>query len=150
MLKSLKKLWTEANGQPEAGRRAHTLELCVAVLMVEIMRADGNIEEVERRQVLEQLQSGFDLSEQATENLLDQAGLVAGKALDMHQFTSRIVKGFSTEERIGILQRLWSVAMADDVIDPYEDQLVRRMADLLGIHHRQFIGAKLAASAGKK
>ncbi len=63
----------------------------------------------------------------------------------MHQFTSRLVRGFSTDERVEILQRLWRVAMADGHVDPYEEQLLRRIADLLGIHHRQYIEARLAA-----
>jgi len=145
MLKSLKKLWMDAVDHPESGKRAHSLELCVAALMAEIMRVDGKIEAAERMELLAQLQQSFDLSGQATENLLDEALLVTDKALDMHQFTSRIVKGFSTPERVGVLQQLWRVAMADGHIDPYEEQLIRRIADLFGIHHRQFIDAKLAA-----
>ncbi|MDX8407724.1 MAG: TerB family tellurite resistance protein [Mariprofundaceae bacterium] len=149
MLKSLKRLWNDAVSHPEAGARAHSLELCVAALMVEIMRVDGRIEAAERQQILEQLQQAFELTDQASENLLQQASLVTDKALDMHQFTSRIVKGFSTDERLDILQQLWRVAMADGRVDPYEEQLLRRVADLLGIHHRQFIEAKLAATDDK-
>jgi len=70
------------------------------------------------------------------------------KALDLHQFTSVVVKGFSTEERIGILVELWAVALADGFVDPYEEQLIRRMADLMGLHHSQFIAAKVAAGVG--
>ncbi len=145
MLKSLKKLWQQAVESPASGRKAHSLELCVAALMVELMRVDGKMEAAEQRQVLKQLQQGFELSAQATRNLLGEARLATDQALDMHQFTSRIVKGFSTEERVDILHQLWCVAMADGHVDPYEEQLLRRVADLLGIHHRRYIEAKLAA-----
>jgi uncharacterized tellurite resistance protein B-like protein len=146
MLKSLKRLWTDSVRYPESGRRAHSLELCVAALMVEIMRVDGKIEHTERMELLAQLQKSFELSGEATENLIEEAMLKTDKALDMHQFTSRIVKGFSTSERAGVLQQLWRVAMADGHVDPYEEQLIRRIADLFGVPHRQFIEAKLAAA----
>jgi len=149
MLKSLKKLWKEAVESPASGRKAHSLELSVAALMVEIMRVDGKVEEAERREILAQLQISFDLSDEASANLIEQALLETEKSLDVHQFTSRVVKGFTTEERIGVLRQLWHVAMADGHIDPYEEQLIRRTADLLGVHHRQFIEAKLAAGEGK-
>ncbi len=140
MLKSLKALFQRDQAQE------HSLELCVAAVMVELMRVDDRIDEAERHEILNSLKQAFQLSDGEAGELLEEAVRAADASLDLHRFTSRIVTGFSTEERIGILRRLWRIAMADGRVDPYEEQLLRRLADLLGIHHSQFITAKIDAS----
>jgi uncharacterized tellurite resistance protein B-like protein len=37
---------------------------------------------------------------------------------------------------------LWQVAYADGSLDPYEEALVRKIADLIYVPHREFIQAK--------
>ena len=39
---------------------------------------------------------------------------------------------------------MWQVAYADGHLDHYEEHLIRRVADLLYVEHRDFIQAKLA------
>ena len=50
-----------------------------------------------------------------------------------------------------LVERLWRVALMDGAIDAYEDQLIRRLADLLYVGHTEFILAKhrvIQAGAG--
>jgi len=70
---------------------------------------------------------------------------MADKAHDLHQFTSRIIEEYPFEERAGIIRELWRVAMADGHVDAYEEQLIRKIADLIGVTHRDFIDTKLLA-----
>jgi uncharacterized tellurite resistance protein B-like protein len=55
---------------------------------------------------------------------------------------SVINKGWGAREKAKFVERLWCVAMADGEIDAYEDQLVRKLADLLYVGHTDFILAK--------
>jgi len=144
MIQKLKQMWKQAATSPEATKK-HDVSLAVAALMVEIMRMDDKLEDVEHSAIMLALEQRFGLSEDEIHVLIGQAKQEVDQALDMHQFTSTVVKGFSTEERIDILSQLWSVAWADSHIDPYEEQLLRRIADLLGLHHSQYIKAKIAA-----
>ncbi|GAV19666.1 tellurite resistance protein TerB [Mariprofundus micogutta] len=144
MIRKLQKMWKTAAVSTKE-QRGHDVSLAVAALMVEVMRMDGHLHEAERSSMMVALEKRFDLSETEIHALIEQASAEVDKALDLHQFTSIVVKGFSTQERIVILTELWAVAMADGIVDPYEEQIIRRMADLLGIHHTQFIEAKLSA-----
>ncbi len=144
MIKKLQQMWKAAAASPKE-KRAHDVSLAVAALMVEVMRMDGRLDEAERSRMMVALEKRFALSVAEIHALIEQASAEVEKALDLHQFTSIVVKGFSTTERIEILTELWAVAMADGIVDPYEEQIIRRMADLLGIHHSQFIQAKLSA-----
>jgi len=144
MIDKLKKMWKKAADSPVDDRQ-HEVSLAVAALMVEIMRMDGKLQESERNEIIQRLQQRFGLGDAEVDALLMQATEQVEQALDMHQFTTVVVKGFSTDERITILSELWAVALADGHVDPYEEQIIRRMADLMGLHHSQFIQAKLAA-----
>ncbi len=41
-----------------------------------------------------------------------------------------------------MLESIWRVALADGRIDKYEEQLIRRIADLLHLHHREYMQAR--------
>ncbi len=144
MIESLKQLWkrTEDGAAP---RKKHTIVLAVAALMTEIMRMDGRLEKTEHEQILHLLQQRFQMDEAEIRALIERAQATAEQALDLHQFTSVIIQHYSTAERQDIIADLWSVAMADGHVDPYEEQLIRRTSELIGLGHRQFIAAKLEA-----
>ncbi|HXH71971.1 MAG TPA: TerB family tellurite resistance protein [Mariprofundaceae bacterium] len=121
------------------------LALAVAALLVEVMRMDGRIEESERLTIVAALKHRFHLSETESDTLIAEASQETEQSHDLHRFTSKITGNFSTAERIDIVRELWLVAMADGKVDPYEEQLIRRTAELIGIYHHEFIQAKLAA-----
>ncbi len=144
MINKLKQIWKQAAASPQE-KKKHDISLAVAALMVEVMRMDGHLESAERSEIILALEKRFGLDQVEIHDLIDNALQEVEQALDLHQFTSVVVKGFPTAERIDILTELWAVARADGFVDPYEEQLIRRMADLMGLHHSQFIEAKIAA-----
>jgi len=142
MIKRLKKLFGEkSDGKP----REHDIALAVAALMVEIMLMDGKLDEAEHRVIHTLLGKRFKLDDAEINALIERATNAADKAHDLYQFTSRIIKEYPIEERSDIIRELWRVAMADGHVDAYEEQLIRRIADLIGVHHHQFIDAKIQA-----
>ncbi len=143
MFSKLKALFTEEEKKPET--KEHDISLAVTAVMIEIMRIDGKLDSAERKVIFDAIEKRFGLSHEAVETLIDEASEAQSKSTDLHQFTSLINQQFSTEERIDILKELWQVAMADGHIDPYEEQLIRRVAGLIGVYHGEFIQAKIDA-----
>lgn len=144
MLKKLKKIW---DGEPDkkSGKRKHDISLAVTAVMVEIMHIDGKIDGAEHDTILEAIEKRFGLSASEVDQLIEEAKQATSSANDLHQFTSRIIKHYKTEERIEIIKELWQVAMADGHIDPHEENLIRRTADLIGVYHKEYIQAKINA-----
>ena len=142
MIEKLKRLWLAPKQHEDS---QHELALDLAVLMVEVMRRDGRLDPAERDTIIAALESRFDLDRAQTLALLDEARREEESSYDLHRFTAPIVKHFSVEERVDMVRQLWQVAMADGHVDPYEEQLVRRIAELIGVYHHEFIAAKLAA-----
>ena len=145
MIQSLKKFWQASSDNTPGVKHGKQLVVAVAVLLVEVMRIDGHLEKAEHQEIVRALEKRFQLSATEVNQIIEQAKTEASQANDLHKFTSQVIKHFSAEERIDILRELWRVAMADGHVDPYEEQLIRRTAELIGVYHHEFIQAKISA-----
>lgn len=123
----------------------HTIEVATAALLVEIVRMDGDAKPIEREAVLRAVREKFHLTNEDAQTLIDLAEQEAREANDYYQFTSIINKRFSQPQKIRVVELLWEVAYADHLANPYEEHLIRKLADLLYVEHRDFITAKLRA-----
>ncbi len=151
MIQTLKKLLqSPAAGRPKgrSGTGGHDITVAVTALMVEVMMMDGRLDAAEHNEIAAALQRRFELSETEARKLIDRAATAADAAHDLYQFTSRIIQEYPFDERAGIIHELWRVAMADGHVDAYEEQLIRKIADLIGVYHHDFINAKIAAREG--
>ena len=119
-------------GGREPGQGAdRALQVATAALLVEAMRADGEIKEAERDAVTGAIQKQFGLTAEETGTLLRLAEAAADKATDYYRFTALINEHFSAEQKEQVIQFLWQVAAADHEIDRFERTLVYKIGDLL-------------------
>jgi uncharacterized tellurite resistance protein B-like protein len=145
------KAWiTRTLGGEEADddAREQARNLAVAALLVEVLRADYATAEAERRQVVESLRGILGLSESQCAELLAEAEHQVDKAHDLHQFTAEINRALAHDEKLRVVEQMWRVARSDATVHKYEEHIIRRVSDLLHVSHREFIAAKLRASAG--
>lgn len=126
----------------------HRLQVATGALLIEMMRSDVESTENERAVVLAALRSKFDLTEDETRELMELAEAEADDSIDHYQFTSLIKTGFSPEQKEKVVEYLWAVAFADHGVDEHEEYLVRKIAGLIGVSHKDFIAAKLRARDG--
>ena len=125
--------------------RDKSLQIATAALLIEMMRMDDHISDVERRSVAETLRRMFALDPEQLQTLIDLAEQEARQASGYHQFTSLINKGFDADQKIRIIENLWYVAMSDGHLDAHETHLMRKIADLLHIGHADYVAAKQKA-----
>lgn len=117
--------------------RTHTLELATAVLLIEVMRADGRIETAEREAVLHALRSRFTLTATELDELFELAHDKSEHTHDLYGFTARLNDSLTDVERVRAFEMLWTVAWADGHADAHETHLLRKLADLLHLRHAQ-------------
>ena len=103
----------------------------LAVLLIEVARSDDRIEVRERGIIERALARRFGLDRGEVTRLMNAAEEGAIKATDLHRFTQTVVKEFSEEERIGVIEMLWGVAYSDGLLTGDEDALIRRVAGLI-------------------
>ena len=150
MLRILTGLFESLHASPATHGDAnlqHTLELATAVLLIEVMRADGRLDEQERQTILEALRTKFALPERELGELFELARQKSEDSHDLYSFTERLNQSLAEPERIRVFELLWRVAYADGRADAHETHLLRRLADLLHIRHADAIGAKLRAGS---
>lgn len=136
-----------ASSAPESTERA--VQLATAALLVEVSRADHQIKAQERGAIREAVRRTFHLSDQDTDTLVRLAEEETQTATSTHQFTRLVDKHFSPEQKAHVVELLWRVAFADTDKDKHEEHLIRRIADLLHVPHREFIDAKIRARGGQ-
>ncbi|WP_421865871.1 TerB family tellurite resistance protein [Motiliproteus sp.] len=120
-----------------------SLQLATAALLIEVSRADFSVDDTERQAVIELLDSQFELTKPELEKLIELAEQEADQATSLYQFTRLINDAFSAEQKRLLVLNLWKVALADGYIDKHEDHLIRKVADLIHVSHRDFIRTKL-------
>lgn len=134
----------EADAPEDRGR----VDLAVAALLVEVLRADYDVAPQERQQVVVAVSRLLGLDATVSAALVAEAERHIDKSHDLYQFTSQLNQSWSEEEKLQLLEALWRVAAADETVHKYEEHLIRRVADLLHVPHSGFIRAKLRASGG--
>jgi uncharacterized tellurite resistance protein B-like protein len=144
------KAWITRNlgGAPEedAAAREQARNLAVAALLVEVLRADYDVGEDERRQVVASMRGILGLDEAQCAGLLAEAEQRVDRAHDLHQFTAEINRELDHDGKLQLVEQLWRVAAADSIVHKYEEHIIRRICGLLHVSHREFIAAKLRAA----
>jgi uncharacterized tellurite resistance protein B-like protein len=148
MLKSLKDLMDRLFAAPGAAAAAddeHLLQLGTAVMLVEVMRADGSFAAGERERVHAALRSQFGLSADEAERLAELGAQEARQATDLFTFTSRINERFDMAQKLRMVEHMWSVAYADGHLGEHERHVMWRIADLLHVPQGAYVNARLRA-----
>ena len=118
------------------------LQMASAALMVEMLHVDGQVttEEDEKLRLL--LAQRFNLDSSEIEALIDLAHNEKHEATDYYQFTSLLNNHYSQQQKIDLVEDLWQLAYADHELDKYEEHLLRRLAELLHVPHKDYIRSK--------
>jgi len=120
----------------------HGQRLATAALLIEMSRADFKVSEQEYEAVIQAVRRVFGLDPSQTQELVALAEKEADQATSLYQFTALINDCFSPAQKAHVVELLWEVAYADGRLDKYEEHLVRKIADLIHVPHREFIQAK--------
>lgn len=141
MLDQLKKLFTapeSENNEPDN----HQLAVAATALMVQLSRADHNEDERELQTIVDCAVKAHQVTRDEAEAILQDALDHADDATSMYEFTGQINEHLDQNAKQSLLESIWRVAFADGRIDKYEEHLIRRMADLLHLNHREYMQAR--------
>lgn len=130
--------------EPEPDEQA--LPRAAAVLLLELAVADAGIDDSERKVIERAMIEHFGLAEAELRELMAEAGRRQRDAHSLHEFTHQLRTGLDPAARGDLVEWLWKVGFADGRLDRHEEHLVRRLADLLGVPHKEFIRRKHRAA----
>jgi uncharacterized tellurite resistance protein B-like protein len=116
--------------------------LAATALLIHVVSLDGDPSEIEKRKLHSLIESRFGLDPGTADKLIASAMLVEGEAVDLYHFTSVIMRSVNEEGRLRIVEMMWELVYADGQVTEFEDNVVWRAADLLGVSSRDRIELK--------
>ena len=138
--------WVAPSGDEPVDPRE--IARAAAIILLEMAATDERRDEQELGVIHQAMQQAFGIDDDALDELIRDAETLRDQAVSLHDFTRDLKAHLERKERDDLVEWLWRVAWADGRIDRYEEQLLRRLADLLGVPHPEFIRRKhLAAEA---
>jgi len=121
--------------------------LAATALLIHVISLDGEPSELERRKLHSLIESRFGLDPGTADQLIASATLVEGEAVDLYHFTSVIMRSVNEGGRLRIVEMMWELVYADGQVSEFEDNVVWRAADLLGVSSRDRIDLKHRVAA---
>ncbi|WP_417719689.1 TerB family tellurite resistance protein [Salipiger sp.] len=108
--------------------------LALTALLVRVARADEHYDAEERDRIDRIVAARYGLSPFEVVKLRSEAEALEAEAPDTVRFTRAIKDAVDYEHRIGVVEALWQVVLADGVRDADEDALLRLVSNLLGVN----------------
>ena len=124
--------------------RQDPLRLATAAVLLEIAYADGEFTPAEGGDLVGYLKSAFSLDDESAQELIAAANELRGRTIDHFALTNFIRSLSSLAERIDVVKTMWRIVYADRKLTDYENYLVRKLSDLLGLEHHVMIDAKVS------
>lgn len=134
---------------PHAGDRAFgdsDYRLAATALLIHVVSLDGQPTQAEQSKLHSLIESHFGLDRGTADRLIADATQVEGEAVDLYHFTSVMMRSLDEEGRKRIVQMMWELVYADGQVTEFEDNVVWRASDLLGISQRDRIDLKHAVA----
>lgn len=107
------------------------LNMAAAVLMIDVARADDDIDQSEFDRIRRLIETRFDFMPEQAAELLEAATEKAEELVSVHEFTQVLHQHLDEDEKARIVGMLWEIAYADGTLNKYEDALILKISDLL-------------------
>lgn len=116
------------------------VEEAYIILMLEIARLDGKIDDSELSQIKENYKQIY-----GDDKFLENFNRLSSEAKNessLHPFIEIINASSNKDNKIQALKAIWEVVLADGIIDPYEESLFMQIGDLLKIKRSDLVKIK--------
>ena len=119
------------------------LKIATAVLFLEMAYTDFNLDPEEEVQISKTMNELFGLDPEEITNLIEIAKEERENQTDIWTFAGLIKSNFTREQKIDIIEKLWTLIYTDGKLDKFENQLIHKISNLLGLEHGEMIAAKI-------
>ena len=119
--------------------------LAAAALLVHISGVDGDFSADEHDKLRDLLTERFSLDQDDADKLIARAEKADHEAVDLFSFTSVLKAKLDEAGRARIVGMMWDMVFADGEVHEFEDNLVWRVAELLGVSSRDRVRLKQEA-----
>src|SRR5690606_23545151 len=130
LLSFLKNLPAMESGREEAGQ--DDPRVAAAALMFHVMDADGDRDAGEHERLEQAIANAYGVEGGQLKAILSAAEEADREAVDLYAFTSVLNRHLDKQARLDFIGILWDIVYADGVFHEVEDNVVWRVAELIG------------------
>ena len=123
--------------------------LAAAALLIHAACIDGDSSPVERDKIHAMIKQRFNLDDAVADKLIAEAAEVEQKSIDLYHFTTRLNRSLDDARRARVVEMMWQIVFADGTVTEFEDNLIWRAADLLGISRDERIALRERVASQK-
>ena len=135
VIQGIRQFFLSKLSSPEEAARPDAVAVAACALLLEIANADASFGEPERERILRAVREDFGVPPGDVAEILRLAEEERRESVDLYQFTKLVSENFSREERLRLVEVIWGVVYSDGSLTAAENQLARRIAELLGFQH---------------
>jgi uncharacterized tellurite resistance protein B-like protein len=148
MFDKLKTFMAELAGAPTAREFGDDdYRLAAVALLVHLAKAEGPADAAERARLTEVIEKNFGLDPLAAVRLIQSAEASDDEAVDFYHFTHVLTNRLDQVGRLRIIEMMWEIAFADGAIHEIEENIVARIAELLGVSPRDRVSLRHQVAA---
>lgn len=148
MLDRLRKFIVDLGGRDarDTAFDEQDVRLAAAALLVHAISVDGVVSGSERKALEAALQREYNLQPAEAARLFALAKVRDDEAVDLYAFTSLLKRRLDETARQRLILVMWELILVDGEIHEFEDNVVWRVAELLGVSTRDRV--RLRREAG--
>jgi uncharacterized tellurite resistance protein B-like protein len=135
VIQGIRQYFLSKLSSPEETGRPDAVAIAACALLLEIAHADAELGEAERERILRAVREDFGVPAEDVAEIVRLADEERRESVDLYQFTRLVSEKFSREERLRLVEVIWGVVYSDGALTAAENQLARRIAELLGFQH---------------
>jgi uncharacterized tellurite resistance protein B-like protein len=140
MFDALRNFLTEIGGAGPAPERTFDeadYRLAAAALLIHVANADGHVDDAERLRLQAIVEDRFALDPATARRLIAAAEESEREAVDLYHFTATLKRALDEAGRHQVIELMWDMAYADGQAHELEENIVWRVAELLGVPARE-------------
>ena len=119
-----------------------SIQKSICSLMIEVAYADNQLDESELKAMVNSL-SKLEIEKEEIQEIVDATLAKSKESISFYEHTRILNDQLDYDQKKEVLNSVWAIAFADGEMDKHEEHLIRRIADLLYLNHKDFINAKL-------
>ena len=123
--------------------------VAAAALLVHVADIDGEMDTAERQRIKSLVAEHFALDPVASARLIATAERADRESVDLYHFTSLLKRTLDEPGRRKVIAMMWGIAYADGKVGEFEENVIWRVAELLGISSRDRITLRQEVAAGQ-
>jgi uncharacterized tellurite resistance protein B-like protein len=134
-IQGIRQFFTSRLSSPEEPHRPDPVAIAACALLLEIAHADDVFGEDERARILRAVREDLGVAAEDVDEVVRLAEAERRESVDLYQFTRLVAECFSRDQRLRLIEVIWGIVYSDGVLTAVENQLARRIAELLGFQH---------------